>query len=253
MNRRWPFAALIFVLNSCVTQQPAPPPRSGAAPAPATGPFEPFVIDSAASELRLFVYRAGAMAALGHNHVIVNRQLCGVVRLAAEPAGSGFDVTVAVGGFSVDEPALRREAGEDFASEVSDAARSGTLRNMLSAALLDGANYAAVHIQSLQVSEVDGKLAVSAAMQVKAYRATVNIPFTLEKQPDSLVASGEISLKQSDLGLTPFSVMLGALAVRDEFRARFKILAHKADSPLSNNCVPSGATSAAPRQRNAAA
>jgi hypothetical protein len=253
MNRKLPFAALILLINSCVTQRPAPVQQANPGITRAAGPFESYAIDGAASELRLFVYRAGAMAALGHNHVIVDRQLCGIVRLGADFAGSGFDFIVPVGGFSVDEPAQRREAGEDFASEVSDSARSGTLRNMLSPALLDSAGYPVVHIQSLAVSEAGGKSSVTASIQVKAFRAVVTIPFTLEKRPDSLVASGEISLQQSALGLTPFSVMLGALAVRDEFRARFKIVAHKADSPLSNNCVPSGAISAAPRQRNAAA
>jgi hypothetical protein len=253
MNRRLPFAALIFIINSCVTHRPAPVPHATAATVPILGPFESYAIDSADSELRLFVYRAGAMAALGHNHVIVNRQLCGIVRLAAKLAGSGFDFIVPVGAFSVDEPALRRDAGGDFASDVSDSARAGTLRNMLGPALLDSANYSLLHIQSLQVSEAGGSSSVLASIQVKAYRAIVNIPFTLEKQSGSIVASGEISLQQSQLGLTPFSVMLGALAVRDEFHARFKILAHKADSLLSNKCVPSGATNAAPRQRNAAA
>jgi hypothetical protein len=32
-------------------------------------------------------------------------------------------------------------------------------------------------------------------------------------------------LRQSDLGLTPFSVMLGALQVQDEMHIKFKIVA----------------------------
>ena len=34
-------------------------------------------VDENQSELRVLVYRAGAMARLGHNHVLVNRALCG--------------------------------------------------------------------------------------------------------------------------------------------------------------------------------
>jgi hypothetical protein len=40
-----------------------------------------------------------------------------------------------------------------------------------------------------------------------------------------LRASGELSLRQSALGLKPFSVMLGALQVLDEIKVRAQIVA----------------------------
>ena len=43
-----------------------------------------------------------------------------------------------------------------------------------------------------------------------------------------LTASGELPIKQTDLGLTPFSALLGALAVQDELRVRFRFVAHAA-------------------------
>jgi len=43
-----------------------------------------------------------------------------------------------------------------------------------------------------------------------------------------LTASGELPLKQTDLGLTPFTAMLGALAVQDEMKVRFHFVAHEA-------------------------
>jgi hypothetical protein len=41
-------------------------------------------------------------------------------------------------------------------------------------------------------------------------------------------ASGEFPLRQTDLGLTPFSAMLGALQVQDEMRISFHIVAQAA-------------------------
>jgi len=40
-----------------------------------------------------------------------------------------------------------------------------------------------------------------------------------------LTATGEFSFKQSDLGLTPFTALMGALAVQDEMRVKFRIRA----------------------------
>jgi hypothetical protein len=34
-------------------------------------------------------------------------------------------------------------------------------------------------------------------------------------------------VRQTDLGLKPFSAMLGALQVQDEMRVRFRIVAHE--------------------------
>jgi hypothetical protein len=41
-----------------------------------------------------------------------------------------------------------------------------------------------------------------------------------------VTVSGETSLRQSDLGLKPFSALLGALQVQDEMRISFRISAH---------------------------
>jgi hypothetical protein len=45
-----------------------------------------------------------------------------------------------------------------------------------------------------------------------------------------LIVSGELPIKQTDLGLTPFSAMLGALQVQDELRVRFRIVARRAQT-----------------------
>jgi hypothetical protein len=40
-----------------------------------------------------------------------------------------------------------------------------------------------------------------------------------------ITASGELTLKQSDFGITPFSVLGGALAVQDQLELRFELSA----------------------------
>jgi hypothetical protein len=52
------------------------------------------------------------------------------------------------------------------------------------------------------------------------------VTYSLENS--RLIVSGELPIKQSDLGLTPFSAMLGALQVQDEMRVRFRIVARQA-------------------------
>ena len=51
------------------------------------------------------------------------------------------------------------------------------------------------------------------------------VPVRFERSAGELVVSGEAPLRQSDLGLTPFSAMLGALQVQDEMHVSFRIVA----------------------------
>ena len=58
------------------------------------------------------------MAALGHDHVIVNRALGGWVSSAVRVTTASFSLTVPAAGFVVDDAAARREEGPQFAEEI---------------------------------------------------------------------------------------------------------------------------------------
>ena len=200
---------------------PAGRTPANAAPAPGTR----YRIDPARSELRVLVYRAGPMASLGHNHVVSTHSLQGWAVFDGDPAAAAFALTAPVGDFVIDDPTLRAEEGADFAEEVGDEARSGTLHNMLGPAVLNAANFAALKITSVSVSAAAGRLRARVALDVAGHASTVIVPFVLEVSPRRLAASGELSLSQSSIGLTPFSVFLGALKVRDELEVKFKFVA----------------------------
>ena len=207
-------------------------PRSGptsARPLPAAG-TPAYQIDPAQSELRLLVYRTGPLARLGHNHVIVNRALAGWVD-AAEPLTSGsFSLRVPVAEFVVDDAEARGEEGADFSAAVPDDAKSGTLHNMLGTALLDVAQYPTITLVSTGIRQQPGKLLATITVTLKDRESVIGVPFKLETSADRLAASGMAVLRQSELGLTPFSVMLGALQVQDEITVKFRLVAVKGHS-----------------------
>jgi len=237
----------LLLLAACGAPQSrrAEPQRpAGAIQPPPPGAL--YRIDPAQSELRILVYRAGPMAQLGHNHVIVNRSLGGWVRYAGTASAASFFLSVPAAGFAVDDPALRREEGADFAEDASDDAKSGTLRNMLSPAVLDAAQFPAITLRSLAVTAAHGALEASVSVEVAGHQSTLAVPFTADIAPGRLSAGGTFTVRQSALGLAPFSVMLGALRVQDEMRVKFKFVAaanQASSSGSSSRCVPSGAVS----------
>jgi hypothetical protein len=241
--KKYGAAVLALLLAACGAPQPRPqappapaapekPPPAPPAKAPAPVPAKPpaavgkvYRIDAAHSELRLLVYRSGAMASLGHNHVIVNRALGG---WAADPGGAGapsFSLHIPVADFVMDDAALRREEGADFADAVPEDAKAGTVHNMLSAGLLNAAQFPAITVQSVAIRGTDAAREATLSVNVAGHESTLIAPFTVESSQGRLTASGTLNLRQSDLGLTPFSVLLGALKVQDGLRVKFKIVA----------------------------
>jgi polyisoprenoid-binding protein YceI len=139
-----------------------------------------------------------------------------------------FELGFNVADISVDEPVLRAAAGTDFASNVSDAARTGTRNNMLGEKLLQAVGFPRISLKSERVVPGNtGNFVVTTRMMVRGSEYSIDVPLRLQYDGDSLYANGEFALKQSALGLTPYSVMLGALRVSDEMKLSFKLVAHR--------------------------
>ena len=66
--------------------------------------------------------------------------------------------------------------------------------------------------------------------RVRGESHIVRLAASFELAGDLLSISGTLPLKQSELGLTPFSALMGALQVQDEMRVRFHIVARRQQS-----------------------
>jgi polyisoprenoid-binding protein YceI len=210
-----------------------PVPGAPGMPAPHLG--TPHDILPQASLLTLLVYRGGALASAGHNHVIASHDLSGTIYVSQPIAQSSFEVHVPVASLTVDEAALReQQPAAEFPPDVSDSAKAGTRRNMLGEALLDAEQHPEIVLRSLQLEATPGAAdsgSVMAQVQssVRGQLRSFTVPVRYRLGANGMVeASGEFPLRQTDLGLTPFSAMLGALQVQDEMRVSFHIVAQAA-------------------------
>jgi polyisoprenoid-binding protein YceI len=233
MTRAAPGAALIVAtlcLSACQVvpglRPRAAPPPAVAAPAAPTGAVR-YRIDAGRSEVLVLVYRDGRMAALGHNHVVAVRELSGEIILVTDVTQSSWQLDFPVASLSVDEPQLRAAQGAEFQTKVDDAAIAGTRDHMLGPTLLDAARFPVIHLQSEQVGmEADG-LRISTRIVVRDHSVQVDVPAALQRSPDELIASGEFDLTHAQLGLTPYSVALGALRVADRMHVRYRLVAQR--------------------------
>jgi polyisoprenoid-binding protein YceI len=228
-----PVAALLLIpLAGCPTRPKGPEPAATAKIAPAAPPQRhegrPFDVDSRESLLTILAFRAGTLAKVGHNHVIASHDVSGTFYVPDDVSHSTFELHIPVTQLAIDEPDLRAQEGPDFPKDVPDSAKDGTRRNMLSEALLNGAQFSDIALVSQHIEPMQSGSQVRADVQItiRGQTHTVSVPVTYSLSNGELTASGELPLKQTDLGLTPFTAMLGALAVQDEMRVRFRFIAH---------------------------
>jgi polyisoprenoid-binding protein YceI len=219
-------ASALALLTACRAPEPKPTPTQPVA-AEGTPPTvrTRYQVDGAASRLHVLVYRAGTMARMGHNHVLSTDQLSGTVVVHPQLEQSQLVLDLPVNSLKVDEPAARAVAGEDFAAEVPPDAREATRANLLREEVLDAVRFPVINLRAVSISGTHHRPVLHVSLTVKGVAQRIEVPVTLSYRDRELAAVGEFAIKQSDFGITPFSVGMGALQVRDELRIRFAIAA----------------------------
>jgi hypothetical protein len=240
LRLRWklllPSLVSLAMLSGCPLPPRAPPPPPAAPPpalVPAPHAGAPYEIVPRDSLLTILVYRGGPLASAGHNHVIASHDLSGTIYVPAEILQSSFEVHIPVDTLTVDEPQLRaQQPAVEFPPEVSAEAKEGTRRNMLGEALLDAPRNPEIVLRALQLERTDGTSADSGVVvahvlsTVRGQVRTLTVPVHYRRGGNgTLEVSSEFPLRQTELGLTPFSAMLGALQVQDEMHVSIRLVA----------------------------
>lgn len=223
------FLLVQLSLDACRTQgvHTVPPASAASSPAqPVTpGAATHYTIDAQRSQVLVLVYRDGPMGHLGHNHVISVRELSGTVVMPQDQMQSAFQLDFPVESMSIDEPPLRAQEGAEFESTLDEAAIAGTRDHMLGTALLNSKQYPRIQLQSEQIhSGADGLIARTRIV-VRDTTALAEIPLTLQHTDEEIIVSGQFDLTHTQLGLTPYSVALGALRVAERMHVRYRLIA----------------------------
>ena len=229
-----PLAALL--LAGCPTRAPPPGSAPGATPT-ASHLGVAYAIAPAESLLTIRVYKAGTLAAAGHNHLIASHELTGTLYLPAQVLRSELRACMLpVARLTVDEAALRA-LRRRLPAEVPDSAREGTRHNMLGAALLDGTQFPQITLRAVALEEQQPPLpgTVRAHVQVTLWDAAheIVLPVRYQRSGSTVTVDGATALRQSELGLKPFSALLGALQVQDEMQVSVHLVAHAGAAPTA--------------------
>jgi hypothetical protein len=211
--------------RSVVTGEQDPPPRW------ALEKGRAMPLDTGQSRIVIRVYRGGRLAHLGHNHVLEPSDLRGSLK-QLEAGGGLAELAFGVAGIVVDDAAARMRAGDDFVQQPDVGAVAGTRRNMLGEKVLDAADWPEVRVLARIENLAAPAPVTEVYVSVRGINRSYKTPVKVEVRDAEARISGTLTVRQSDFGIQPFSVLGGALQVRDEIQADFVIVGHKSGGAM---------------------
>ena len=220
--------AVAGLLAGCAPQVPRLADGEGQQPAGFTDAYyrqaalrgQPvYEVDPASSLVVIEVRRGGALAHLGHDHVVASHDIHGYVA----PADGRADLYLPLDRLVVDERDLRAEA--QFDTQPSDEAIAGTRGNMLEKLGAGKQPYALVGVRGVGIDATGSRL--SATITLNGITRAMPIPAQIVLAAEEVNVTGRVTLEQTSFGIVPFSILAGALQVQDQVSIRFRIRARR--------------------------
>jgi YceI-like protein len=225
-------ASIALVLAGCA--EAVKPPPEGPAPVAALDDYSAaeyrddgrvYVLDPAASQIRVYAYRGGRAARSGHNHVLSVPAFSGYAYLPAQDySRARFNLQFRLDQLVLDDPQARRQTGGAFAGELDADAIQSTREHMLGERNLGAARYPLVSLRSTAVAGEPPRLVATVEVNLHGVSRELLVPLELHADGDTLEASGAFALRQTDFGAQPYSILGGLIAVQDPLSVQFHLV-----------------------------
>ena len=192
---------------------------------------------SSGSKLTVLARRAGRLAILGHNHVLVSKSLQGWADVAENIEHSSFALRLPLTSLVLDQVDARAEAGPEFIKSVSAQSIAATRNNLLGEELLNVRAFPFLEVRSLSVRQgvEETNFWLELSISLKGVARSITVPASIHVTPERLDVYTSFKVAQSALGLQPFSVLGGAIAVADELEINLSIRAVHLGAGLSQH------------------
>lgn len=182
------------------------------------GGAERFVFDVEASDLEVFVPRAGLLSALGHDHTIQVTEFDGFVFIEEErPAGTELELRVPVGAMEVADP------------DVKESTRTKIDREMRGSEVLWESVHPEISFRATEIRpgdnetwEIAGDLTVRGLSRPVTFTANVSQTGT-----GAILATGKVRLRPEIFDIEPISALGGAVRTAREIELRFRIVGQR--------------------------
>ncbi len=183
----------------------------------------PYRIDERQSEFVVLVSRAGVGSALAHDHVVRATRFSGSLDVDRELVALSAEIEVDARALEVDEPEQRAKYG--LSGRLSEEDRAEVRTTMLGEGQLDVERYPEIRFRASQIERAPEGFRLTGDLTLHGVTRRVSFPMQVREEGEALHGTGSLRFKQSDFGIEPYSVALGAIRNRDEVELRFGVVA----------------------------
>jgi polyisoprenoid-binding protein YceI len=203
---------------------------NGTAPTPpATPPLLIATSSAADSLLYTLVWRDPSALGNGfaHDHVVRATEWAGTLQFRVGDATScAVDIDVDSATLLNDEPALRAEVGLD--GTLTDSDRETVRGHMLGDGQLEADTFPTLSFTSTTCrGDLDGAGTMQVEGDLTIRDVTRSVVWTVEYEVESdgrMFAQGNLTVAQTDFGITPYSAFFGAVRVADDVDLAFDLV-----------------------------
>jgi polyisoprenoid-binding protein YceI len=197
--------------------------------APVTPPLHTAVSSSADSLLYVLVWRDPSALAnsLAHDHVVRATDWAGTLQFRVGDAAScAVDIDVDSATLLNDEPAMRAEVGLEGTLDDDD--RETVREHMLGEGQLEAQDWPTLSFTSTSCSgdlDGEGTLAITGDLTIRDETRSVTWTVDYEVEADGrMFARGDLTIAQTDFGITPYSAFFGTVRVADDVDLTFDLV-----------------------------
>jgi len=180
-----------------------------------------YSVDPQQSKVEIHVGKQGAFSAFGHDHLVAAKQVSGDAKFDARKLDqSSVRLKIPAKSLTVVDP------GE------SEKDRRDVQTTMEGEKVLDVAKFPEIIFSSSSVSAAKKtpagwELTLSGKLKLHGVEKAVTFPLHVHAEGNELRGQGEVSILQTDYGITPVKVGGGSVKVKDKLKITFTVVAHK--------------------------
>jgi len=170
------------------------------------------------STLTIFVGKAGALRGLGHEHVVAVKSFSGEAHIPSNALNrASFAFEIETGSLSVADKGITEKERIE-------------IERTMKSKVLEVSRFPKISFQSVSITDIkpttNGETALlNSRLTLRGVTNQVSVPVTITVTPEQLHVSGDVTIKQKDFGIKPYSTAGGAVKVRNELKIRFSVIA----------------------------
>jgi hypothetical protein len=228
----WLLPALLSACQPQPQNQPRSPDLGMAAigwpghdyPAAAAAGSDVFLLDPQTTRIDVVVRRDGPLARFGHDHVVTVQEPEGFLQLDRQGPASRADLRFRLDQLAVDSAVARGRYALDTSPSEADIA--GTRKNLMEH-VLDTDRWPWMTLGMTAFERQQDHYSAIVTLAINGSEFSGRQPFRLRREANRATVEGFFVIRQTELGIEPFSALGGGLRVADPLEIHFFIEADR--------------------------